>query len=163
MRASLDGGSLGRWFEQLCRIRHPQIHEMTVRNGTRLRNDNGRLPDCGAIYIFWWTGSGKLLRSRSCRRDLILKSPGGKDVLIHINDDWLGLRTDLPIPLYIGKTAAGLRNRINQHLLLARQRILPRDAIQRRSNRQHQRVDCERASTTFSLMSETRGRSSCKT
>jgi len=57
---------------------------------------------------------------------MILKGPGGKDVLLHINDDWLGLRTDLPIPLYVGKTAAGLRNRINQHLLLARQRILPR-------------------------------------
>jgi len=126
MRACLDGGSLGRWFEQLCRIRHTQIREMTVRNGTRLRNDNDRLPDCSAIYAFWWTGGGRLLRSKHCRRDMILKGPGGKDVLLHINDDWLGLRTDLPIPLYVGKTAAGLRNRINQHLLLARQRILPR-------------------------------------
>ena len=125
MRASLDGGSLGRWFEQLCRIRHAQIREMTVRNGTRLRNDDDRLPDCSAIYTFWWTGGSKLLRPKHCRRDMILKGPGSKDVLLHINDDWLGLRTNLPIPLYVGKTAAGLRNRINQHLLLARQRVLP--------------------------------------
>ncbi len=126
MRASLDGGSLGRWFEQLCRIRHAQIREMTVRNGTRLRNDDNRLPDCGAIYTFWWTGSGKMLRSKHCRRDLILKCPRGKDVLLHINDDWLGLRTNLPIPLYVGKTAAGLRRRVSQHLLLSRPHILPR-------------------------------------
>ena len=124
MRASLDGGSLGRWFEQLCRIEIAQIGELTIENGTQLKKKC--LPDCSAIYAFWWTGSGELLRSEDCRRDLILKGPGGKDVLLHIDDDWLGLHTDLPIPLYVGKTAAGLRKRVSQHLLLSRQHILPR-------------------------------------
>ncbi|MCH8148246.1 MAG: hypothetical protein IH987_09685 [Planctomycetes bacterium] len=123
MPASLDGGSLGRWFEQLCRIRYARIRELTVENGTKLKTEC--LPKCSAIYTFWWTGGGELLRSKHCRRDLNLKGPGGKNVLLYINDDWLGLRTDLPIPLYVGKTAAGLRKRVSQHLLLARQRILP--------------------------------------
>ncbi len=44
---------------------------------------------------------------------------------IEINDEWLGLDTDLPIPLYVGKNASDLAKRIGQHLRLGSKRMLP--------------------------------------
>jgi len=122
MRATVDGGSLGRWFEELCRVRVTSIGELMTARG---KLKASCLPHCSTIYAFWWTGSDVLLHSRKCRRDIVLKGPGGRSVALHMDDDWLGLSTGLPVPLYVGKTAAGLQKRVSQHLMLGRERILP--------------------------------------
>jgi hypothetical protein len=42
-----------------------------------------------------------------------------------MDDEWLGLSTRLPIPLYVGKNAANISKRIGQHLRLKDKRMLP--------------------------------------
>jgi hypothetical protein len=42
-----------------------------------------------------------------------------------IDDDWLGLTTELPIPLYVGKTADSIASRVGKHLRLKDARMLP--------------------------------------
>jgi hypothetical protein len=56
------------------------------------------------------------LKSRN--QNLVLHGPGGREVTLKINDDWLGLVAGLPIPLYVGKTAYNLSKRVGQHLKL---------------------------------------------
>ena len=121
MKASVQGGSLGRWFEELCRLKIKKLKELTVSSGMRLKS--GSLPAVGGVYTFWWAGPTKLLRTS--HRDLALVGPGGRIINLHINDDWFGLNTELPVPLYVGKTAANLQKRIGQHLLLKKERALP--------------------------------------
>jgi len=124
MIATVQGGNLGRWFEQLCRIQHPQLAEIVASNRASLRPN--ALPHLGAIYAFWWTGDRNRLRSPACNREIELHGPGGRRVSIEMNDEWLGLETDLPIPLYVGKTAGSLAKRIGQHLRLGSgDRMLP--------------------------------------
>jgi len=124
MIATVQGGNLGRWFEQLCRIEHKQLVEIVSANRESLKP--GALPHQGGIYAFWWTGVRALLRSQECTRLIELHGPGGRQVPIEMNDDWLGLKTDLPIPLYVGKTAGSLAKRIGQHLRLGSgDRMLP--------------------------------------
>lgn len=60
-----------------------------------------------------------------CNRKIELAGPGGRLVTLAFDDEWLGTAADLPIPLYVGKTAASLRRRVKQHLLLERERITP--------------------------------------
>ena len=124
MPASVHGGSIGRWFEELCRIKHETLRSVVVDSGTRLRRC--ALPDHGGVYVFWWTGEISLLTSRSCNRSLALTGPGGSYVALHIDDSWLGIQTGLPIPLYVGKSDAGIAKRIGLHLCLSQARILPR-------------------------------------
>ena len=116
MTANVQGGYLGRWFEQLCRIRHPQLGQIVAADRSGLKA--GALPHEGGVYAFWWTGARDLLRGDGCNRLLQLHGPGGRPVRIEMDDDWLGLDTDLPIPLYVGKTAGSLARRIGQHLRL---------------------------------------------
>ncbi len=123
MRGSVEGGSLGRWFEELCRIKLSRMADVAVRGGTRLLPD--KLPRSGGVYAFWWTGSRAILQSLECNRKLSLVGPGGSRVRLEIDDDWLGLDTDLPIPLYVGKTAASIGKRVGLHLMLGKERILP--------------------------------------
>ena len=42
MAARVQGGSLGRWFEQLCRIRYPQLLQVAAPNRSMLKT--GLLP-----------------------------------------------------------------------------------------------------------------------
>jgi len=42
-----------------------------------------------------------------------------------IDDEWLGLETGQPVPLYVGKTAHSIASRIGQHLRLKDVRMLP--------------------------------------
>ena len=121
--AGVHGGSLGRWFEELCRLRYQRLNEVAALNGEKLRRN--ALPTKGGVYVFWWTQNMDLLNEPECNRDLVLHGPVGKDVALRIDDEWLGLDTELPIPLYVGKTAVGLNKRTGQHLMLSRERILP--------------------------------------
>ncbi len=125
MAASVQGGSLGRWFEELCRIKHKRLRDVAASNGTRMRP--GRLPTGGGVYAFWWTGEKRLLRSRTCNRELVLVGAGGREVLCKLDDKWLGLSTQLPLPLYVGKTVSGISRRVGQHLMLGSKRILERN------------------------------------
>jgi len=122
MPAMVKGGCLGRWFEELCRIRHQRIEECTAASGTKLSPKV--LPKDGGVYAFWWTGDPAILTAPECSRDLILKGPGGRQVSLRIDNEWLGLSTELPVPLYVGKTSTSLRSRVGQHLMLAKKRIL---------------------------------------
>jgi len=124
MPAGVHGGSLGRWFEQLCRIRTERLREVTQQKVMRIKPH--AMPSRGGIYAFWWTGSQKLLRSKQCNRDLVLYGPAGSEVHLLIDNHWLGLKTGLPIPLYVGKSARNISKRVGLHLKLGSQRLLRR-------------------------------------
>ncbi len=123
MPATVHGGSLGRWFEELCRIKHVRLDEVVARRKTKLLP--GLLPKTGGVYAFWWTGDTALLQAPTCNRELILAGPGGSPVALELDDEWLALSTGLPVPLYVGKSASGIAKRIGQHLMLSKDRILP--------------------------------------
>jgi len=120
---SIQGGSLGRWFEQLCRIRHESLREVVVANGKRMSSRT--LPDRGGVYAFWWVNGQNLLSTDACNRLMSLKGSGGRRVTLEIDDAWLGLPTELPIPIYVGKTAKSIQKRVGQHLTLGKERLLP--------------------------------------
>jgi hypothetical protein len=94
MVAVVHGGNLGRWFEKLCRLDHFQLREVVALDFKRLRPR--ALPSLGGVYAFWWTGPKDLLCSERCNRLIKLAGPGGRSVLIEIDDEWLGLDTSLP-------------------------------------------------------------------
>ena len=123
MSATVHGGSLGRWFEELCRIKHERLQEVVASTNSAIQAHT--LPKEGGVYAFWWTGGKRLLLSSACNRRLELVGPGGQGVTLKIDDEWLGLSTNLPIPLYVGKTASGISRRVGQHLMLGGERILP--------------------------------------
>jgi hypothetical protein len=123
MTVTVHGGSLGRWFEELCRIKYQRLREVATATGDRLAS--GKLPSTGGVYVFWWTGDDTLLSSPNTNRYLELQGPAKRPVLLQVDDEWLGLSTKLPIPLYVGKNADSLVKRVRLHLLLARQRLLP--------------------------------------
>ena len=102
MAAVVHGGTLGRWFEELCRIRLPSLAKACRSNGCALQPK--ALPDQGGVYAFWWTGRVDILASSQCNRLLELRGPGGRPVLLKLEDDWLGLSTGLPPPLYTERT-----------------------------------------------------------
>lgn len=85
----------------------------------------GSIPREGAVYCFWWTGELDLLRGGECNRDIELVGPGRRPVTLRIDDEWLGLDANLPIPLYVGKTADSLASRVGQHLRLKDDRTTP--------------------------------------
>jgi hypothetical protein len=123
MPAIVHGGSLGRWFEELCRIKHVALQEIVSSAKTQLMP--GCLPNEGGVYAFWWTGERQLLKPPACNPKLTLIGPGGRGVALELTEEWLGLPADLPVPLYLGKTTSGIRNRLRLHLMLPKQRILP--------------------------------------
>ncbi|HEX9820539.1 MAG TPA: hypothetical protein VGD07_13140 [Methylomirabilota bacterium] len=123
MPAVVHGGTLGRWFEELCRIDVPSLATTCRANGCALQPRT--LPDKGGVYAFWWTGPVEMLTSSHCNRLLELSGPGGRPVLLKLEDDWLGLSTGLPLPLYIGKNSSNISKRVGQHLRLADERMLP--------------------------------------
>ncbi len=114
--AVVHGGQQGRWFEELCRIKHETIETIVRKNRCGLAA--GKLPKCGGVYAFWWTGDANLFRSKGCQRTWLLPGPKGRTVFLEIDDEWLALDTGLPIPLYVGKCADDLASRIGQHLRL---------------------------------------------
>jgi hypothetical protein len=122
MATTVHGGSIGRWFEELCRIRH-RLRTLAVDDGTALRAN--ALPRTGGVYVFWWTGNMARLAQATCNRDLTLVGPGGRLVHLKVDDEWLGISTALPIPLYAGKNADSIAKRVGLHLRLSQQRMLP--------------------------------------
>ena len=139
MSAVVHAGSLGRWFEELCRIKHERLMDVVASNRTRIRPR--RLPLYGGVYAFWWTGDMRLLGSPDCNRKLTLVGPGGRRVTLEIDDEWLGLSTHLPVPLYVGKTAHNINKRVGQHLMLSKERILPLGAGARKAK--HPTTSCQ--------------------
>lgn len=123
MAGVVHAGSQLRWHEALCRIQVVRLRDIAAEGGHALRS--GRLPQKGGVYAFWWTGADSLLRSPECNRRIELPGPGGRAVLLHFDDEWLGLATGLPIPLYVGKNADSIAIRIGQHLRLNDERITP--------------------------------------
>lgn len=121
--ATIAGGSLGRWFEQLCRIRHQTLADVVTDSNAALAPR--ALPSQGGVYVFWWTGDQSTLLSTDCSRDLILVGPKGRPVHLTIDDEWLGISTGLPVPLYVGKNADSIASRIGKHLRLKETRTLP--------------------------------------
>lgn len=122
MPASVHAGNLGRWFEVLCRINHPQLRAVTTEAGTALRPN--QLPSEGGVYCFWWTGNDQELKAADCVRTVTLHGPMGRPVTVTFDDEWLGLATGAPVPLYVGKTADSLAKRLGLHLTLKRDRVL---------------------------------------
>jgi len=126
MSATVHGGSLERWFEELCRFKHEKLYAVVSPSGSNSRMKSGEVPKSGGVYAFWWTGPTSQLRAKTFNRTLNLAGPSGRSVPIQIDDEWLGLEADLPVPLYVGKNAQNLSSRIGQHLLLGTpSRIFP--------------------------------------
>lgn len=123
MPSTVSGGSLGRWFEQLCRIQYQRLRILVTDSNEALRPR--WLPPQGGVYAFWWTGDLELLKGSDCNRDLRLVGPAGRSVHLQMDDDWLGLATGQPVPLYVGKTADSIASRIGKHLRLKDVRMLP--------------------------------------
>src|SRR5260370_36117801 len=123
MPGVVHAGSQLRWHEELCRIKIPKLREVAAYNGRSLQG--GRLPQKGGVYCFWWTESPDLLSGPDCNRHIELHGPGGRPVALHLDDEWLGLRTGLPIPLYVGKNADSIGKRVGQHLRLQDDRVTP--------------------------------------
>ena len=124
MPATVHGGSLGRWFEELCRIKLPQLAEAVTSTSAKTMIKPRSLPTEGGVYAFWWTGKSRLLRSPTCNRQFVLVGPQGREVTLKLDDKWLGLSTNLPLPLYVGKTVSGISQRVGKHLMLGSKRIL---------------------------------------
>jgi len=119
MPGIVHGGSLGRWFEELCRIKHKRLSDIVApTNGNRYRLRPSMLPKTGGIYTFWWTGSREKLQSERFNRIINLHGPGGRTIELLVDDEWLGIETDLPVPLYVGKNSQSISKRVEQHLLL---------------------------------------------
>jgi len=123
MRNTLQSSLFDRWFEELCRIKHYSLRTVVSTSGERLASKS--LPDKGGVYTFWWTGQNSILKSQKCNRNIALKGPSGKPVTLIIDDTWLGIDSNLPIPLYVGKTAANISVRIGKHLMLNSKRMFP--------------------------------------
>lgn len=123
MAATVHGGTIGRWFEDLCRIKINPLRTVCRSDQSGLLP--GRIPATGGVYAFWWTGSATLLTGEACNRQLELAGPGGRRVLLELDDDWLGVSTNLPLPLYVGKNASNMSKRAGQHLTLSVKRLLP--------------------------------------
>ena len=121
--ATVHTGNLGRWFEQLCRIRWEQIRQVANKKGNGMKRKE--LPAIGAVYAFWWTGELSVLGEAIVGHSLILRGPKRKLVRLQFDEEWLGIDAGVPVPLYVGTTSAGLRRRIPQHLLLSKERVLP--------------------------------------
>jgi hypothetical protein len=119
---TIHSSVVNRWFEELCRIKHESLGGITMPGGLRL--SHGKLLNKGGVYAFWWTGRSAILKSKKRNRFLELKGPGGEPVSLKIDDAWLGIDTNLPIPLYVGKNAANISKRIGQHLRLKERRVI---------------------------------------
>lgn len=123
MPGPVHAGSQFRWHEELCRIRVPKLRTIVQDDGRALQG--GKLPKKGGVYCFWWTGGPDLLKSAECNRHIELVGPDGRPVTLAFDDEWLGLGTGLPLPLYVGKNADSITSRVGQHLMLATARITP--------------------------------------
>lgn len=123
MASKVHAGTLQRWYEALCRIQFETIRPLFAEslNGLRPR----ALPSSGGVYCFWWTGNRALLESKNCNRNIELVGPGSRPVTLEIDDEWLGLGADLPIPLYVGKNADSIAKRIGQHIRVNDKRTTP--------------------------------------
>lgn len=133
MAGVVHAGSQLRWYEALCRIQVDKLRSITANGGRALQL--GRLPQRGGVYAFWWTGADSLLTGPECNRWIELHGPGGRPVLLHLDDEWLGLSTGLPIPLYVGKNADSIATRIRQHLRLNDDRTTPTFETYRKQER----------------------------
>ncbi len=123
MGFSIHAGSIARWYEELCRIIHRRISDIVASNSRNLKPRS--LPHEGGVYVFWWTGDTRLLSGEECNRNLELAGPAGRSVHLYLDDEWLGVATKLPIPLYVGKSADDISGRVGQHLRLSYTRMLP--------------------------------------
>jgi hypothetical protein len=121
MPGIVHAGSQFRWHEQLCRIQIRTFREIAADHGRALVG--GRLPKQGGVYCFWWTGELERLRTPDCNRHIELAGPGGRLVKLHLDDEWLGIQTGFPIPLYVGKNADSIAKRVRQHLRLQDDRV----------------------------------------
>lgn len=129
----LDTVAVKKAADELLRIEHKTLID-TVHF---LSNSNARLnpniiPQKGAVYVFWWTGTNSVFKDLSVNRTIKFKGPNQRPVNITLTDDWLFHRgVDVPIPLYVGKTADNLSKRIGLHLQLgtARGLTLGEDAL----------------------------------
>lgn len=118
---TVHAGTQLRWYEELCRIKIIKLREVANSKGNRLTRT--RLPARGGVYCFWWTGNLTTLQSPSCNMRLELVGPGGRPVLLELDEEWLGLGAGLPVPLYVGKNADSIFSRVTKHLLLNQARI----------------------------------------
>ena len=105
-------------MECLCRIRVAPLGKIIRRRRSAYAIDGGaeEPPHAGGVYAYWWVGALQVLSQME--RRLIFHGPGGRDVEVLVDEEWLGLRAGQPVPLYVGKTADSIRRRMGLHLKL---------------------------------------------
>jgi len=82
-------------------------------------------PNSGAVYVFWWTGSLNRFMAEDVNRVISFKGPNGRKVEVEFTDEWINkIYIDGKIPLYVGKTADSLHDRLGRHLQLRTKRGL---------------------------------------
>ena len=58
------------------------------------------LPNTGAVYVFWWTGSISDFVNDGVNRVIRFKGPNGRPVDVEFSDDWIErIQIDGKIPL----------------------------------------------------------------
>lgn len=114
-------------MECLCRIRVAPLGTIIRERGSAHAVDGSATepPHAGGVYGYWWVGALAVLAQME--RRVIFHGPGGRDVEVVVDEEWLGLAAGQPVPLYVGKTADSIRRRMGLHLKLgSRGRLLGR-------------------------------------
>jgi len=156
MAATVHGSSLGRWFEQLCRIEYKFLKNCCKSNRRALKPH--ALPSHGGVYAFWWTGPIDLLAAGARRQELDVPGSRGRMIRLQWDDEWLGIATKLPVPLYVGKAWTSVTKRVGKHLTLKSERLLDQRTGHGRQRGPIQPASCARASSTCFQTKPTRAR-----
>lgn len=115
--ATLNKEIIKSCIDNLYKLKYIKLEEavQSLASGG-YRRKSGSIANRGGVYIFWWTG--KKTKLYSCNRKWKFQGPNKKKIQVEITNEWISVRKNSYIPLYVGKNADNLSNRIGQHLML---------------------------------------------
>ncbi len=122
----LDIATINDGMRCLTELKHKNLLDIVdhLSNGDYRLKPN-IIPNSGGVYIFWWTGTLSDFMNNKVNRVISFKGPNGRIVEIEFTDEWIQqIQVNGNIPLYVGKTADSLKNRLGLHLQLKTKRGL---------------------------------------
>lgn len=122
----LDIDTIKDGMSCLTRLKHNNLIGIVdhLSNGDYRLKPN-IIPNSGGVYGFWWTGTLSDFINKKVNRVISFKGPNGRIVEIEFTDEWIQeIQVNGNIPLYVGKTADSLKNRLGLHLQLKTRRGL---------------------------------------
>ena len=106
---------------------------------TTYRGDTGRCldwtsgrnarPAFGGVYVFWWQPGPAQFYNALQNRTFHYAGPAGQPLAWTLTEADLRSVKNGCIPLYIGKNASDIANRVGLHLCLGTARTVPADAV----------------------------------